>query len=530
MASLCSENMHFDTYEEALDDLLFRYVNFIEDSEFNDLVRVMFHIEQAWWTYIDCTLPANPHLENKQFHTFTVDIINYSPFLQHFKDQAHSALNIFKEYKRNIPTCGTIIVDASLEYCLVLSMYTSSKNFGFPKGKINQNEPFLDCAIRETYEETGLDCTNYIHKDIYFDVRLNQTSCRLYLVTGVPIEFKFRPKTRHEIRKIQWLLINALPNSREDYDNAAICDGKPGNFFLILPFVKQLKNAIKKLKYPNEDDTSCRGIMKKNVEIKPSKSSAFKPVRRVTPTETVVESNKKVYCKSEGGTPRKCNNTTSNELNTPRKSNNVIANINKKVNDNTKTNEPFFYQTNLLNNLTTEKDSSGADFFRNHGYDNTTISCNKNVKNNDKTKNGTNVNDPKRKKKSSTSDKKNVDSKKIVNEKKSDCMISSKDKKSTEKKDERKTKDTNENEDCKKNKISNTGKKKSNETNDKKENNLIENTKTVKMNGEKLNRTQLIKANKAMKEAIEKSSSTVTQTQCSGTDFIKIFNSIQTSK
>ncbi|CEF69794.1 m7GpppN-mRNA hydrolase [Strongyloides ratti] len=360
--ALTNKNRHFSTYEDALDDLLFRFVNFIEEDEVNDLVRVMFHIEQAWWTYVDHTLPSNPHLKSKPFHTFTVDIINHSPFLQHFKDQSHNALEVFREYKKNIPTCGTIIVDSSLEYCLVLSMYSSSKNFGFPKGKINQNEELVDCAIRETYEETGFDCSSHIHKNIFFDAKINQSSCRLYLVTGIPLDFKFKPKARHEIKKIQWLLINALPNSKDDFENAALCDGKPGNFFLILPFVKQLKNVIRKLRNPHADvntfSNNCNSsmTMKRNVEIRPSRSSAFKPVKRDISQENI--EYKKVYSKSECGTPRKTNNISSYSTG--------------KSNDKDK-GEPNFHQNQLLNNLLTEDEKTGADFFRNYGYDNTTV-------------------------------------------------------------------------------------------------------------------------------------------------------------
>uniref|UniRef100_A0A0N5BAV8 mRNA-decapping enzyme 2 n=1 Tax=Strongyloides papillosus TaxID=174720 RepID=A0A0N5BAV8_STREA len=357
--ALTNKSRHFSTYEDALDDLLFRFVNFIEEDEVNDLVRVMFHIEQAWWTYVDYTLPSNPHLKSKPFHTFTVDIINHSPFLEHFKDQSHNALEVFKQYKKNIPTCGTIIVDSSLEYCLVLSMYSSSKNFGFPKGKINQNEDLVDCAIRETYEETGFDCSSHIQKNIFFDAKINQSSCRLYLVTGIPLDFKFKPKARHEIKKIQWLLINALPNNKDDFENAALCDGKPGNFFLILPFVKQLKNVIRKLRNPNADlntfsSSNSSTVMRRSVEIKPSKSSAFKPVKRDVSQENV--EIKKVYSKSECGTPKRANNLP-------------ISSAGR----NGDKNEPIFYRNQLLNNLLTEDAKTGADFFRNYGYDNTTI-------------------------------------------------------------------------------------------------------------------------------------------------------------
>jgi 8-oxo-dGTP pyrophosphatase MutT (NUDIX family) len=45
--------------------------------------------------------------------------------------------------------------------------------WGFPKGHIESGESELDCAIRETYEETGLKREHYILPGIQFKLKYN---------------------------------------------------------------------------------------------------------------------------------------------------------------------------------------------------------------------------------------------------------------------------------------------------------------------------------------------------------------------
>ncbi len=71
---------------------------------------------------------------------------------------------------------------------IVLVCGWSGKSWGFPKGnlihlltyqlkylffvagKIDENELPLKCAIRETFEETGFDCTNYTNDEDFITV------------------------------------------------------------------------------------------------------------------------------------------------------------------------------------------------------------------------------------------------------------------------------------------------------------------------------------------------------------------------
>jgi len=50
------------------------------------------------------------------------------------------------------------------------------------------------------FEETGFDIKDYICKEEYIELRINDQLARLYIIPGVPKNTKFNPKTRREIR------------------------------------------------------------------------------------------------------------------------------------------------------------------------------------------------------------------------------------------------------------------------------------------------------------------------------------------
>lgn len=79
--------------------------------------------------------------------------------------------------------------------------YKSSAGWCFPRGKININEPELTCAIREVYEETGFDLTNYI-KDGERDriqTQINAQTVTMFIAMGVREGTRFEARTKKEI-------------------------------------------------------------------------------------------------------------------------------------------------------------------------------------------------------------------------------------------------------------------------------------------------------------------------------------------
>jgi 8-oxo-dGTP pyrophosphatase MutT (NUDIX family) len=68
----------------------------------------------------------------------------------------------FMTYRLRVPVCGAIILNATLDKCLLVKGWSSKAGWGFPKGKINQNEENDNCAVREVSEclLAGTDLTD----------------------------------------------------------------------------------------------------------------------------------------------------------------------------------------------------------------------------------------------------------------------------------------------------------------------------------------------------------------------------------
>jgi mRNA-decapping enzyme subunit 2 len=87
------------------------------------------------------------------------------PLLHQWSDHEH-AFSTFMQYKTRVPVCGAIMlndtwdkvlgsarltdyINLTRHQCVLVKGWKSSSGWGFPKGKINEDEPKHTCAIRE---------------------------------------------------------------------------------------------------------------------------------------------------------------------------------------------------------------------------------------------------------------------------------------------------------------------------------------------------------------------------------------------
>lgn len=71
------------------------------------------------------------------------------PSLTHFARKIDTVLDDWRHYKQSVPTFGAILIDKSLTQVLLVQSFFARASWGFPKGKVNQDEPPMTCAIRE---------------------------------------------------------------------------------------------------------------------------------------------------------------------------------------------------------------------------------------------------------------------------------------------------------------------------------------------------------------------------------------------
>lgn len=206
---------------------------------------MMFQIEQAHWFYTDRIAYQNKALAKLSFKAFCQELFKHVPFLRELLSKLDDIMKEFKEYKSNVPTYGAIILDKNLERCLLVQGFYSRNSWGFPKGKVNHNEPPIMCAIREVKEETSFDCTPLINEQDYIKKNFHGTDIKLYIVAGVDLTQEFKPAGMGEIRKIDWFFIDELPDS---FDEKPTGHMSKNSFFMAIPFIRDLRKWINRKK------------------------------------------------------------------------------------------------------------------------------------------------------------------------------------------------------------------------------------------------------------------------------------------
>ncbi|KAF8707905.1 DCP2 protein, partial [Rhizoctonia solani] len=233
------------TIDDVWEDLSSRFILNVPDEELETVERICFQVEQAHWFYEDFIRDENPDLPSLPLKKFSQQLFAACPLLRQWSaSQEHEqAFQEFMRYKTRVPVCGCIMLNSSLDKCVLVKGWKASSGWGFPKGKINEDEEEHDCAIRETLEETGFDVTSLLDKRIFIKNTLKEQQLTLYIVPDVPEDTVFQTRTRKEISKIEWFKLSDLPTWKKNRPVAA-----NNKFYLISPFVSQLKAFVSERK------------------------------------------------------------------------------------------------------------------------------------------------------------------------------------------------------------------------------------------------------------------------------------------
>ncbi|RTE72860.1 hypothetical protein BHE90_012729 [Fusarium euwallaceae] len=237
--------------EDWLDDLCVRFIINLPQEDLSSVARICFQVEEAQWFYEDFIRPLDPTLPSMTLRTFCLRIFQHCPLLANFSVENHTkAFEEFLEYKTRVPVRGAILLNEAMDSTVLVKGWKKGANWSFPRGKINKDEDDLDCAVREVYEETGLDLraaglVPTDHRPKYIEIAMREQHMRLYVFRNVPMDTRFEPKTRKEISKIQWYNLSELPAFRrknQQQDTAAIPNAN--KFYMVAPFLVPLKKWV----------------------------------------------------------------------------------------------------------------------------------------------------------------------------------------------------------------------------------------------------------------------------------------------
>lgn len=240
--------------EDWLDDLSTRFLMNIPNEDLSSAERICFQIEEAQWFYEDFIRPLDPALPSMSLRNFCEKMFAHCPMLSGHQDDHMQAFEYFLQYKARVPVRGAIMLNKAMDSVVLVKGWKKGANWSFPRGKINMAEDDLDCAVREVYEETGLDLqgAGLVPEDRqvkFIDVNMLQQAIRLYVFRDVPEDTYFEPRTRKEISKIQWWKLSDLPAFRKKGHGQQNTDRQPvasqaNKFYMVAPFLVPLRKWV----------------------------------------------------------------------------------------------------------------------------------------------------------------------------------------------------------------------------------------------------------------------------------------------
>lgn len=214
----------------ALLDVAARFIANTPDGDVIQVDRLFFQLQQAHWFFVDFYVdnPALgiPHLS---WEPFTLAMFEHCPLLHGYISRHKDFMSEFKQYMKQVPSCGMVLLNADLTQVVLVRSFRG-KTWTFPRGKVNEKESNLNCAIREAYEETGFDCRGHVDVSGQFTYEDGKRSVYMFVAKGVPMDYPFAPRTRKEISKVAW------------FDVASLRDA--GHTWGVGPVYRQLKSWI----------------------------------------------------------------------------------------------------------------------------------------------------------------------------------------------------------------------------------------------------------------------------------------------
>ncbi|KAI5807007.1 hypothetical protein EDC01DRAFT_10082 [Geopyxis carbonaria] len=231
--------------DKILDDICVRFILHLPTEELRSVERLCFQVEEAHWYYEDFVRENYPNLPQVHLRNFIVMIFRHVPtdLISHLNlvTKAESAFADFMLYKTRVPVRGVIMLNVGMDKVVLVKGWKNGSSWSFPRGKIDQDEDDRDCAIRETYEETGYDLTGMVAEGDFVEINMREQNVKLYIAPGIPEDTYFETQTRKEISAIAWHNLCDLPG----YPRKTKFSPPPGTrFYMVAPFMKEIRKWI----------------------------------------------------------------------------------------------------------------------------------------------------------------------------------------------------------------------------------------------------------------------------------------------
>jgi len=105
---------------------------------------------------------------------------------------------------------GTICISPSNTFLIVRGR--KSNKWSFPKGHKHRGETYIDCAVRETREESGLDLEDMV------PFAYQRLSVGEYYFYDIPEEYPLSINDNREITEAKWMTLDEMRTSSCNVD------------------------------------------------------------------------------------------------------------------------------------------------------------------------------------------------------------------------------------------------------------------------------------------------------------------------
>ncbi|KAH7650414.1 ataxin2 related nudix domain (RNA processing phosphatase ATpase domain) [Cryptosporidium bovis] len=204
-----------EAFSQAIDDCYARFFTNLPVNLLEDAIHLYFQIQAAYWWYEDMWYDKYSHILPKlSLRVFGQFVAEDCPILRHFvssPEEHDKFLLNWKRYCKTIPLRGVILINKELSKCVLVKPWNGSK-FMFPRGKMDEMEEDSLCAIREAYEELGIDVTKHLNDSLYIEKLVEEQTIKLFIIPGIDENTPLEPKKRKEISEIRWFNLTSLPN------------------------------------------------------------------------------------------------------------------------------------------------------------------------------------------------------------------------------------------------------------------------------------------------------------------------------
>ena len=199
---------------DVLSALILRFPFDINDYLRDDQsYRIFYHLEHVVWFCMDhCSSLFTKKLREADLLQFCTEFCRAHDLLSKYftAERLESLFRTFKKANHHVRRYGCIIINQTFDALLMNTR--KNEPWSFPKGKIEDNEEPLQCALRETYEETGLDLTNYApqnptHFASYSDGLI------WFIIPGVSDTLRLEPQELGEVDRLEWVPVSYLLQS-----------------------------------------------------------------------------------------------------------------------------------------------------------------------------------------------------------------------------------------------------------------------------------------------------------------------------